>query len=106
MKKLLVLIIAGFLCSTGLHAQPQTVKKEQKTLKTSIVDKKEDKHEVGNDLSHLRIKDAAQKRREVRRHKKSIHRQGEQLEKRGMKHPVHHAKVQAKKEKDLKNGRD
>ena len=106
MKKIAFLILVGIAFSATAMAQTKDIKSDQRHLKNSIKDKKEDKHEAGKDLAHLRIKPALQGRREVRRHRKSIHKQGEHLENHGVKHPIHKAKVQAKAEKDLKNGKD
>jgi len=106
MKKIAILFAIGIVLSTGAMAQTKDVKKDQKVLKNTIKDKKEDKHEVGNDLAHLRIKSAVKDRKEVRKHRKSIHKQGESLENRGVKHPIAKAKRQVKAEKDIKKGKD
>ena len=104
MKKFIFLLLTGVVLSVG--AMAQTVQQEQNTLKNTIKDKKDDKQAVGTNLAHLRVKSALTRRREVRRHRRSIHRQGEHLEARGVQHPIHKAKVQAKAEKDAKNGKD
>jgi len=106
MKKNVILLFIGVVFSTAALAQKQDVKADQKVLKNSIKDKKEDKHAVGSDLAHLRIKSAIKGRKEVRQHRKSIHKQGESLENRGVKHPIAKAKRQVKAEKDLKKGKD
>ncbi|MDP4263329.1 MAG: hypothetical protein Q8941_12455 [Bacteroidota bacterium] len=106
MKKIAILFFLGIIFSTGAMAQKSDVKKDETVLKNSVKDKKEDKHEAGNDLAHLRIKSAAKERREIRRHKKSIRRQGEHLEDHGVKHPVTKAKHQAKAEKEMKKGKE
>ncbi len=97
-----MLFIMGILLSLGAMAQNKDVKNDQKVLKNTIVDKKADKHEAGKNLAHLRIKKALRGRREVRRHRRSIHRQGEHLESHGVKHPIHKAREQAKLEKERK----
>ena len=104
MKKLTFLLLFGLSISAG--AMAQTVNKEQKTLKNSIKNKKEDRKEVGEDLGHLRMKAAVRHRKEVRHHRRSIHRQGEHLENRGVIRPIHKAKVQAKKEKEAEKGKN
>jgi len=106
MKKIATLILISIVFSTAAMAQSKDVKTDQRNLKNTIKDKKEDKHEAGKDLAHLRIKPALEGRREVRRHRKSIHKQGEHLENHGIKHPIHRAKEQVKAEKDLKKGKD
>lgn len=106
MKKITFLLLLGVVLSTGAMAQKKNVKTEQKVLKNTIKDKKEDKHEMGKNLSHLRLKSAMQSRKEVRRHGRSIHKQGERLENRGVKHPIQKAKHQAKADKDRKKGKD
>jgi len=106
MKKLAILLIIGLAVGTTAMAQTNDVKKDQKVLKSSVKDKKEDKQEVNRDLTHLRVKKAARKHREVRRHSKSIHRQGEHLERHGVKHPVKKARQQVKADKDARKGKD
>jgi hypothetical protein len=87
-------------------AQKKDIKEDKAVLKSSIKDKKEDKHEAGKDLAHLRIESALKGRREVRHHRKSIHKQGEHLEAHGVKHPIENAKKQVKSDKDVKKGKD
>ena len=105
MKKIILCLFMGIAICSCASAQTEQVKREQKTLKNSIKDKKEDKHEVAKDLSNGRVKAAVKDRKEVRRHRSSIRRQGKHLQRHGVKRPIHKAKVQAKKEKDIKNGR-
>jgi hypothetical protein len=106
MKKIAILLLIGVVVSTGAMAQNNDVKTDQKVLKNTVKDKKEDKHQVGTDLAHLRIRSAQRKHREVRHHRRSIHKQGEHLENHGVKHPIRKAKRQAKSERDAKNGKD
>ena len=101
-----MLLIIGMVVSAGAMAQTTEVKKDQKVLKNTIKDKKEDKHEVGKDLAHFRVEKAVKGRKEVRRHRRSIHKQGEHLEKLGVKEPIDKAKHQVKAEKDAKKGKD
>ena len=103
MKKFAMLLLTGIMLSTGAMAQTKDVKEDQKVLKNTIKDKKEDKHEAGKNLANLRVKKALRGRREVRRHRRSIHRQGEHLEAHGVKHPIEKAKHQAKIDKDKKD---
>ena len=106
MKKIVMLLLMGTVLSTAAIAQTKDVKDDKRVLKNTIKDKKEDRREVGSDVTHLRVKAAVRHHKEVRRHRKSIHRQGEHLEQHGVKHPIRKAKHQAKAEKDAKNGRD
>ena len=106
MKKMILLLFVGALFSTCALAQTSDIKNDKKVLQNTIKDKKEDKHQAGKDLAHLRVKKALRGRREVRRHRRSIHAQGEHLENHGVKHPVENAKKVVKKEKDLKKGND
>ena len=106
MKKITTLFFAGIILSSSAMAQTKDVKADQKELKNTIEDKKEDKHEAGKDLVHLRVKPALAKRREVRRHRKSIHKQGEHLENHGVKHPIGKAKHEAKADKEMKKAKE
>ena len=106
MKKIAILVFIVFGFGAATMAQTKDVKNDQRVLKNSIKDKKEDKHEAGSDLAHLRVEKAIQGRKEVRRHRRSIHKQGKHLERHGVKNPIHKAKVQAKAEKDAKNGKN
>jgi len=106
MKKFAILLITGLVLCTGAMAQTKDVKSDQKALKSTIKDKKEDKHEEGKDLAHLRIKSAMKEHREIRHHRKSIHKQGEHLEAHGVEHPIVKAKHQIHEEKEIKKGKD
>jgi hypothetical protein len=106
MKKITLLLFTGLFFSTFAMAQTKDIKKDEKHLKTSIEDKKEDKHEAGKDLAHLKINSAIDKRKEVRRHRKSIHMQAKHLQNQGVKDPMTKAKHQAKADKELKKGRE
>ena len=66
------------------------------------IDKKEDKKETRQDLGHLKVKSAMQKNKEVGRHRRSIHKQGEHLENHGVKHPITTAKHEVHAEKQAK----
>jgi hypothetical protein len=109
MNKIAILLFTGIVLSTGAmaqtKAQAQDNKADQKELKNTIIDKKEDKHEVGSDLAHLKIKSALRERREVRRHRRSITKQGEHLENHGVAHPITKAKHEAKAEKEMKESK-
>ncbi len=104
MIKFAMLLFMGSVFATGATAQSKDIKEDKKVLKNTIKDKKEDKHEAGNDLAHLRIKSAIKGRKEVRAHRRSIHKQGEHLERHGVRHPIEKAKHQLKVEKDEKKG--
>ena len=104
MKKVILFLFAAVI-TTGAFAQ--TAKKEETNLTNTIVDKKQDKHEAGRNLKHLRVKKALRNRREVRAHKRHIRRMGNHLENQhGVQHPVHKAKLRAKAIKDAKKGKD
>ena len=103
MKKFIFLLLLGAVCSTGVMAQTKDIKNDKTVLKNTIKDKKEDKHEVGKDLSKLKIKAAIEDRKEVRSHRRSIHRQGRHLRRSGVRHPIEKAKHEAKVDKDKKN---
>ena len=106
MKKIVFLLITGLVISMGAMAQSKDVKQDKEQLKNSVKDKKEDKKETRQDLGHLKVKSAMKKNKEVGRHRRSIHKQGEHLENHGVKHPITtakhevHAEKQAKKDKD------
>lgn len=106
MKKV-ILFLLGAIFTTGVFAQTTPAKKEETKLTKTIVDKKLDKHEAGDNLKHLRMTKALRGRREVRAHRRAIHRMGEHLEEQhGVKHPIHKAKVRAKEIKEEKKGND
>jgi hypothetical protein len=103
MKKIIFLMLGAAL-TTGAFAQT-TKKEETRNLENKIADKKEDKHEAGKDLENGRIRKAVKGRKEVRSHRRTIHRMGKHLEKaHGVQHPIHKAKVEVKKEKDIRQG--
>ena len=103
MKKVIIFLLVSALFNTASTAQTKDVKKDQTVLKNTVKDKKEDKHEVGKDLAHLRLKKAVKERKEVKHHRKSIHKQGKHLKNNGVKHPIKTAKDKAKVDKDIKN---
>jgi hypothetical protein len=105
MKKVFFLLV-GFALTTAVMAQKDKAA-DTKKLQNTIADKKEDKHEVGKDLEHLRIESAMKKRKEVRAHKKVIHKTARDLkENHGVEHPIKDAKKVVKAKKDAKNGKD
>lgn len=106
MKKVVFLLITGLVLCAGAMAQSKDVNQDKKELKNSVKDKKEDKKETRQDLGHLKIKSAMQKNREVGRHRRSIHKQGEHLESHGVKHPVGTAKHEVHEEKEAKKDKD
>lgn len=103
MKKNVILLLIGVALSAGTMAQTKVIKAEEKNLENSIKEKKEDRHEAGKDLKNFRIKSSLKGRKEVRRDRRSIHRQGAHLKKHGIKHPIENAKKEAKIDKDIKN---
>ncbi len=106
MKKIAFLIVTGLVLCIGAIAQSKDIKDDKRDLKSSIKDKKEDKQETRKDLTHLKIKKAVKKNKEVGQHRRSIHKQGEHLEAHGVKHPVTKAKHQIKEEKEIKKDKE
>ena len=106
MKKIAILIITGLIFCTGAMAQSKDVKNDKQAIKSSIKDKKEDKKETRKDLAHLKINSAMKENKEVGRHRRSINKQGEHLEKHGVKHPITKAKHEVKEEKEMKKDKD
>lgn len=102
MKKITFLILTGLVLCTGAFAQSKEIKDDKKDLKSTIKDKKEDKHETMKDVTHLRLKSASKKNKEVGRHRRSIHKQGKHLQAHGVKHPIKTAKDQIKEQKEIK----
>lgn len=106
MKKITLLLFIGLAFSAGAMAQSKDVKNDQKTLENTIKDKKEDRAKVGNDITKLKVKSAMQERREVRRHRRSIRKQGRHLKNHGVKHPIGKAKQKVKEDKENRKGKD
>lgn len=104
-KTALFLFMGVVIANTGF-AQTKDIKHDEKTLKNTIADKKEDRHEVGKDLAHLKVKKAMKERKEVRHHRRSIHHQAKHLNNHGVKHPIEKAKHQVKAEKEAKKGKE
>jgi|GEM_PF-732148 hypothetical protein len=102
MKKNIILLIVGVIFSAAAMAQTKDkyIKTDEKNLTSTVIDKKEDKHEAGKDLAHLKIKSAWEKRKEIRAHKRRIKREEEYLANHGVKHPLRKAKHMAKAEKE------
>ena len=105
MKKLLVVLL-GVALTSGAMAQTKDVKMEEKQLKNTIKDKKMDKHEAGKDLKNVRMESAKDKRKEVRMHRKTIHREVRHLKNEGVEHPKRDAQRAAKKDKDIRKGKE
>ncbi len=105
MKKLTVLIIIIGLFTTSTKAQKRRIEADQKELKNTIKDKKEDRKVIAKDVAHLRLKKAVQGRKKVRHHRKNIHHQGKHLENNGVKHPIIKAKQKAKAEKEMEKSK-
>ena len=104
MKKIIFILLSVAL-STGAFAQTKAA--DTKKLENTIADKKADKHVAAHNLKHLRVTKALRGRREVRMHRRSIHRQGENLERNhGVKHPVTEAKEKVKANKDARKGKE
>ena len=103
MKKNVILLLMSIVLSTGAMAQTKDVKHDEKVLKNTVADKKEDRQEAGKDITHLKMKAAISERKEVRHHRRSIHRQGKHLERHGIKHPIKKARHEVKVDQDAKN---
>lgn len=103
MKKIIIFLLVGALFNTVVKAQTKEVKKDEKVLKNTIKNKKEERREVGKDLAHLKIKGALQERKEVRHLRKSSHRQNKHLKRHGIKHPMKKAREKISDEKEIKN---
>lgn len=95
-------MLGAALFTTVASAQTKEVKNDKQVLKNTIKDKKEDKHEMGKDLSKLKFKAAVKERKEVRHHRWSVRRQGKHLRRHGVTHPIEKAKHEAKVDKDKK----
>jgi hypothetical protein len=106
MKKIAFLIVTGLVLCTVAIAQTKDIKNDKQELKNNIKDNKGDKRETRKDLTHLRLKKAVNKNREVGRHRRSIRKQGEHLQDHGVKHPVTTAKHQIKEEKEIKKDKE
>jgi len=102
MKKITILILTGLIFCTGAFAQSKDVKNDKQAIKSSIKVKKENKKETRKDLAHLKINSAMKENKEVGLHRRSIHKQGEHLEKHGVKHPVAKAKHEINEDKEMK----
>ena len=93
MKKLLFLLLGAGL-TTISFAQTTPKKVEEKELRHDIREKREEKHEVGKDVTHLNIKKAKADHKDVVTEKKAERRHAAQLRRHGVKHPVSRAKHQ------------
>ena len=105
MKKLFFILLCTAL-ATGVMAQitekkeAMDKKKTEKELKKAIIEKKEEKKEVGEDLKHLKIGKAIKDRKDVRAYTKKIHRKGKHLRKHhGVKRPIHKSQKEIREEK-------
>jgi len=108
MKKL-IFILLGVVLTTGAMAQTaekkaqMDKKKDEKQLENAIAAKKDEKHEVGSDLKHLKIAAAVKDRKEVRADRRRIHRKANHLKKTdGVEHPIIKAQKALKEDKEKK----
>lgn len=108
MKKI-IFILLGVVLTTGAMAQTTEKKvqidkrKDEKELKNEIAAKKDEKKEVGNDLTHLKIGAAVKDRKEVRADRRRIHRKARHIKKyHGVEHPIIKAQKQLKEDKEKK----
>ena len=104
-KTAIFLLMGVGIGHTGF-SQTKDIKHDEKTLKNTVADKKEDRHEVGKDLAHLKVNKAIKERKEVRHHRRSIHQQAKHLNRHDVKHPITKAKHQVKAEKEAKKGKE
>lgn len=93
MKKIIFLILGAALTTVSV-AQTTPKKVEEKRLRHDIREKREENHEVGKDLTHLKFKKAQADHKDVVTEKNAMDRHAAQLRKRGVKHPIARAKHQ------------
>ncbi|MCW3093107.1 MAG: hypothetical protein JWP81_4176 [Ferruginibacter sp.] len=105
--KRFIFISLGLALTTGAMAQTAQKKAEihkektEKQLKTAIIAKKDEKHEVGNDLKHANLGEAIKDRKEVRADRRIVHRKAKHLRKaHGVKHPIHTAQKEIRHDND------
>jgi hypothetical protein len=108
MKKNLILLILGMIFTAGAMAQTKDkdIKTDEKHLTNTIEDKRQNEREAGKDLTHLKVKSAWEKRKEIMARQRSIHRQDERLEARGVRHPFRKARHMANAEEEEKKARE
>jgi Ni/Co efflux regulator RcnB len=109
MKKVLFMLL-GVTLTAGAMAQTaekkQEVKKEMKDLHKDVKEKREEKKEMGKALTHGKFKKAIHERKDVRAQKRHINKDAEELEEKGVKHPVTKVKHQIRSEKEAKKAKD
>jgi hypothetical protein len=110
--KRIAFILLSFALTSGAMAQTATKKAEmdkkktEKQLQTTIKEKKDEKHEVGSDLKHLKVSAAVKDRKEVRSDRRRIHRKAHHLKKaHGVDHPTIKAQKEVKEAKDQRKGK-
>jgi ribosomal protein S8 len=100
--KRIAFILLSFALTSGAMAQTAT----KKQLQTTIKEKKDEKHEVGSDLKHLKVSAAVKDRKEVRSDRRRIHRKAHHLKKaHGVDHPTIKAQKEVKEAKDQRKGK-
>ena len=112
MKKI-AFILLGFALTSGTMAQTaekkaeMDKKKTEKQLENAIEAKKDEKHEVGSDLKHLKIGAAVKDQKEVRSDRRRIHRKAHHLKKAyGVKHPIIKAQKEVREDENEKKGKN
>ena len=112
MKKI-AFILLGFALTSGAMAQTaekkaeMDKKKTEKQLEKTIAAKKDEKHEVGSDIKHLKVGAAVKDRKEVRSDRHRIHRKAHHLKKAyGVKHPIIKAQKEVREDENEKKGKN
>ncbi len=102
-----MMVLLGVLFSIALTAQTPVEKKkeEMKDLKKDVVEKREERKEMGKAITHAKFKKAVNERKDVRAEKRHIKRDAARLEKQGVKHPVAKAKHKIHAEKEEKKAK-
>ena len=105
MKTIMIILFSIVSMSFANAQTPQATKKaEMKDLKKDVVEKKDERKEMGKDLTHAKFKHALHERKEVRADKKDIKHDEARLENQGVKHPVAKVKHDIKADKERKQG--
>ena len=102
-----MIILMGVLFSAALVAQTPVEKKkeEMKGLKKDVVEKREERKEMGKAITHAKFKKAVNERKDVRAEKREIKEDAARLEKQGVKHPEAKAKHKIRAEKEEKKAK-
>jgi Ni/Co efflux regulator RcnB len=99
MKRLLFVLL-GFTFSAAVMAQVPEKKAEMKDLRTDVREKKDAKHQVNKDVSHVRVKKAIKDRKVVAAENRDMRKDSRRLKRQGVSHPIVKAKRQVKVQDD------